>query len=117
VTDRFKYEDIPRIPKTQLIAQLGSSDPETVARALYSATRHEEEDIAWVQNECLKKLSAPEVSVRWAAATCLGDLAFLRRPLDVKIVIAALESATSDPEIEDPASFSLSIVKQFIRLH
>lgn len=109
----LKYEAVPPITREELTVQLESKSPQTVANALYSATRHEY-DWIWVQNQCLKALASPEVSVRWAAATCLGDLAFLRRPLDVGAVIPALETAIKDPAIADPAAFSLSMVKQFL---
>jgi hypothetical protein len=108
----LKYESVPPITREELAVQLESDSPQIVANALYAATRHEE-DWVWVQDQCLKALSSPEVSVRWAAATCLGDLAFLRRPLNVEAVIPALETATKDSAIADPAAFSLSMVRQF----
>jgi hypothetical protein len=42
---------------------------------------------------------------------CLSKLA---RPLDTTVVIPALELAKQDPAISDPASLSLSMVKQFL---
>jgi hypothetical protein len=112
MSDR-KYERVYPINREQLIKDVDSDDPETVAKALYSAARFEE-DTNWVQDQCLSKLTSPELPIRWAAATCLGDLAFSRRPLDVNKVILALERAKQDPAISDPASFSLSMVKQFM---
>jgi hypothetical protein len=108
----LKYEPVYPLSKSELILQLQSGDPEVVAKALYAATKHEE-DWRWVQNQCLEGLKSPEFSVRWAAATCLGDLAFLRRTLDIDTVLPALEMATRDPQISDPAHFNLSVVKQF----
>ena len=109
----LKYKHVRRILREQLIMDLDNSDPETVANALYAATRYEE-DTDWVQKQCLGRLTSPEAVVRWAAATCLGDLALLRRPLNAKMVIPALELAKEDPAIADPASFSLSMIKQFL---
>ena len=109
----LKYEAVRPIAREELANWLASGDPQLVARALYSATKYEE-DWSWVQDQCVASLSSPEVSIRWAAATCLGDLAFLRRPLNVDMVVSALETAIKDPEISDPASFSLSRVKQFV---
>jgi HEAT repeat len=113
VTNKFRYEFVRPTTRNELTSQLESGDPEAVAKALYSATRYEE-DWKWVQDQCLKCLESPEVSVRWAAVTCLGDLAFLRRPLDIHAVLPALEEATKDPKIADPARFSVSMVKQFV---
>ena len=109
----FKYEPVQPIERAQLFRDLASSDPEVVANALYAACRLNE-DTKWLEDECVKRLQASELKVRWAAATCLGDLAFFRRPLDAKRVSSALEEATHDPTISCPARFSLSMVKQFL---
>jgi HEAT repeat protein len=109
-----KYEPVQPLSKRELILQIESGDPQAVSKALYSAAKYEE-DWKWVQSKCLEALKSPEVSVRWAAATCLGDLAFMRRPLDTGSVIPALELATQDPQIADPAGFSLSMVRQFLQ--
>ena len=112
---KFEYEPVQPATRNELISQLESGDPDAVANALYSASKYEQ-DWKWVQDQCLRFLDSPEVSVRWAAVTCLGDLAFLRRPLDIQAVLPALEKATKDPKIADPASFSLSMVRQFLEL-
>jgi len=109
----YKYERIDPVTRGDLTSRLESREAEVVASALYAASKYEE-DWEWVQDQCLKCLNSDEVSVRWAAATCLGDLAFLRRPLDVQVVVPALERAAKDPKIADPASFSLSMVRQFL---
>jgi hypothetical protein len=109
----LKYEPTRPRSRSELISQLQSGDPENIAQALYAASKYEE-DWKWVQDQCLECLNSPEASVRWAAATCLGDLAFIRRPLDILVVVPALERATKDPKIADPASFSLSMIKQFL---
>jgi hypothetical protein len=108
----FKYRLVHPVERDRALRDLESSDPEVLANALYSASRSGE-DTKWLESECLKRLTSAELKIRWAAATCLGDLALFRRPLDVKKVIPALEAATKDPTISDPASFSLSMVKQF----
>lgn len=109
----FKYEPTRPRTRSELVGQLESGDPESIAKALYAASKYDG-DWKWVQDQCLKCLNSPEASVRWAAATCLGDLAFIRRPLDVLVVVPALERATKDPKIADPATFSLSMIRQFL---
>ncbi len=109
----LKYEPVFPVARVELVRQLESNDPKAIADALYSATRYDD-DWKWVQDICLRNLTSAAVPVRWAAATCLGDLALLRRPLDFVIVVAALESAAKDSQISDPANFSLSMVKQFL---
>ena len=112
-TSDLRYEDVERLPKSEVIIRLADADPNVVARALYSAARWEP-DWQWVQQICLEHLASPQIPIRWAAATCLGDLAFLRRPLDCDLVIPALMAAMEDPAISDPAGFSLSMVRQFV---
>jgi hypothetical protein len=107
------YEPVFPRDRAELEKLLRSFDWSDVADALYSASRYES-DWHWVQGECLKRLSDPVVSVRWAAATCLGDLAFRRFPLDKELVIRALEKASLDLEIADPSLFSLGMVKEFV---
>jgi hypothetical protein len=108
----LKYEEVLPLTKSELMIQVESTDPRIVANALYAASRYEK-DWKWVQGQCLKGLNSPEVSIRWAAVTCLGDLAFHRRfPIDLDLVIPALELATQDPQIAEPAGFSLSLVRQ-----
>jgi hypothetical protein len=108
----LKYERVHPVTRQELISRLESDDPEVVANALYACTK-DDEDWKWVQDQCLKRLQSSEVSIRWASATCPGDLAFLRRALDFDEV-PALELAIQDPRIADPASFSLSMLKQFL---
>jgi hypothetical protein len=109
----LKYEPVLPATREELEVMLKSDSPKTVAKALYAATKYEL-DWNWVQDHCLKALTSPEVPIRWAAATCLGDLALLRRPLDVEAVVPALEAATKDATIADPAAFSLSMVREFL---
>jgi hypothetical protein len=94
---------------------LADSDPMVVAEALYSATYHDA-DWKWVQGLCLQFLKSDHVPIRWAAATCLGDLATFHKRLDLDLVIPALREASSDPAIRAPAEDSLSFVKQFVKM-
>ncbi len=113
MADKFKYEQVLPKTRSELNRLLESGNPKEIADALYSASRYDE-DWKWSQDLCLRFLDSEHVHVRWAAATCLGDLAFFRRPLDVPLVVRALERAAKDPEIADPAGFSLSMVKEFL---
>jgi hypothetical protein len=108
----LKYEAVEFIPTEILKSELESEDPVRISKALYAACRCEN-DCSWLQNECLRFLKAESVTVRWAAATCLGDLAMFKRPIDPKKVLAALEEAAQDVSIADPAKFSISLVRQF----
>ena len=109
----LKYEPVLQRNRAVLEKKLGSDTPSEVIDALYSACRYES-DWGWLQSECLKRLSSPVISVRWAAAVCLGDLAWFRHfPIEKDIVIPALENASRDHEIAGPASDSLELVREF----
>jgi hypothetical protein len=112
MSNDLRYESIAPVSESEVLERLESAKFEIVAEALYAATKHEG-DWKWVQDTCLAALLSPSMQVRRAAATCLGDLAFLRRQLDAGVVIKALEQACEDPAIADPARVSLSMVKQF----
>jgi hypothetical protein len=106
------YREPPIFTRSELVAELNSGDSHRVADALVSAIRHEE-DWQWAQEQCLMLLKAPAKEVRWAAATCLGDLAFFfNRPIDHARALAALYEVAEDPSISDPALFSISLIKQ-----
>jgi hypothetical protein len=62
---------------------------------------------------CLRFLNSEHVSVRWVAATCLGDLASFKRPIDAVKVLDALTAVRQDKTIADPVKFSIGLVKQF----
>jgi hypothetical protein len=110
---KLLYERVLQLDVVSISVILESGDAKQVADALYSATRYQS-DWRWLQNECIRRLTDPEVLVRWAAAICLGDLAWFRRfPVDRDLIISALEAASLDPEIADPATDSLSLVREF----
>lgn len=106
------YREPPVFTRSELINELNSGDPHRIADALASAVRHDD-DWHWSQEQCLMLLKAHDAQIRWAAATCLGDLAFFfHRPIDHPRVLAALYEAAEDPAISDPALFSISLIKQ-----
>lgn len=110
----FQYEAVKPLPHAELIEELKSGVPDRIATALFSASRFDN-DWDWVEEQCLNNVAHKSARVRWAAVTCLGDLALFKRPLKLNAVIPALEKALADPEIADPAAFSLSMVKQFCK--
>ena len=109
----LRYESLDAIGKERLVDMLESDDPEIAARALYAGTRWEE-DWKWMESQCLRFIGSPTLVVRRAAASCLGDLALMRRPLDIAAVIPALTAAMKDPEIAGIAEDSLSLVSEFL---
>src|SRR3974390_2173406 len=109
----MRYEPVRRLTKDQLHSNLENHDPEVVAEALHSAARFDD-DRQWVQDVRLEKMKSSHAQVRWAAATCLGDMACWRCHLDLERVIPALELATQDAEIAGPATLSLSMVRRFL---
>jgi uncharacterized membrane-anchored protein len=112
MSDELIHRAPPVFTHAELVAELESGDSSRVADGLASAVRYDE-DWRWVQEECLKFLHGSRVPVRWAAATCLGDLAFFfHRPIDHQRVLIALYEAAEDSAISDPALYSISLIKQ-----
>jgi hypothetical protein len=107
-----EFEHVRFIPHEELVRDLLSGEPRRIAAALYGASRYDE-DWEWVQSNCLLCLRSTDVTVRRAAATCLGDLAFFfRRPINAALVLSALKISADDPTIADPAQLSISLVMQ-----
>jgi hypothetical protein len=62
----------------------------------------------------MKALKCDHVQVRWAAATCLGNLAVFHKRLDLDLVLPALheaEDAALVPAVHD----ALNDNKQFVK--
>ena len=108
----LRYEEVGFVPHEALRREVESGDPERISKALCSASRYED-DWRWVQDQCISFLKSEHASVRWTAATCLGDLAMYRRPIDAMKVHEALLDAVNDPVVASPAQFSIELVKQF----
>src|ERR1700724_2909787 len=104
-------EPVEPMSRSAVVHALKSGDPGQIAQALYSSTYHDP-DWRWVQGECLRFLTHEERTVRWAAATCLGDLAMFHKILDLELVLPALQEALKDEAIHDVVELSLSFIKQ-----
>jgi len=105
---------VPELPREEIERDLASGDPERIGEALYSATYHDP-DWRWVQEQCLRFLKHGNVCVRWAAATCLGDLAMFHKTLDLPRVLPELFEACKDEEIRRAAEESISFIKRAVK--
>jgi hypothetical protein len=112
--DELKYEPVECRTRQELVRQFDSGDASSIAAALYSATYHDP-DWKWVQSQCLRYLTSPELQVRWAAATCLGDLSVFHHKLDLELVIPALQQALNDPSIRSTVGDSLDQIHTNIK--
>jgi hypothetical protein len=108
----LRYEEVEFVSHQALKNEVESGDPARISGALHSASRYEE-DWKWTQDQCLRFLRSGHVSVRWAAATCLGDLAMFKRPIEGLKVLEALVDARQDTAIIEPVEFSIGLVKEF----
>jgi hypothetical protein len=108
----LRYEEVEFVSHEALHSEVESGDPARISKALYSASRYED-DWKWTQDQCLRFLKSEHLSVRWTAATCLGDLAFFKRPIEAVKVLEALLNARQDPTIADPVQFSMNLVREF----
>jgi hypothetical protein len=114
MADDFVYKPVEARDRESLLASFESSDPKEVSQVLYSATYHDP-DWRWVQEWCLKFLKSDHAGIRWAAATCLGDLAVFHKQLDLDLVLPALNAARSDPSIASTVEDRLSFITQAVK--
>lgn len=112
--DELKYEPVERRTREEILEIFDSGDAASIAKALYSATYHDR-DWKWVQSQCLRFLTNPNPTVRWAAATCLGDLSVFHHKLDLELVVPALQQAMDDPTIRSTVSDSLDQIYQNVK--
>jgi HEAT repeat protein len=112
--DDLNYEHVERKTREELLRLFDSDDPPSIAAALYSAAYHDS-DWKWVQSQCLRCLTSPDLRVRWAAATCLGDLSVFHHKLDLELVIPALKQALNDPSIRSTVDDSLEQIHQNVK--
>ena len=110
-----KYVPVEQMSRAEIMRALAGDDPERISGALYSATYYDPE-WRWVQDECLKFLKHSDVRVRWADATCLGDLAMFHKVLDLPRVLPEMFEAAHEDAIRDAAEFSISLIKQKCRV-
>lgn len=112
--DELKYEPVEPRTREELVRMFDSGDGACIAAALYSAAYHDS-DWRWVQSQCLSYLTHPDLRVRWAAATCLGDLSVFHHKLDLELVVPALQQMMDDPTIRSTVSDSLDQIYQNVR--
>jgi hypothetical protein len=112
--DEPKYERVEPREREELLKLLDSGNPSFISTALYSATYHDG-DWRWVQSQCLRLLSHSSTKVRWAAATCLGDLSVFHHQLDLELVLPALHEALNDPAIRSTVDDSLDQIRQNVK--
>ena len=112
--DERKYEPVESLPREEILRLLDSGDESCICAALYSATYHDS-DWRWVQAQCLRLLTHPSPQVRWAAATCLGDMAVFHHQLDLEVVLPALHQALNDQAIRSTVEDSLDQIHQNIK--
>ena len=112
--DERKYQPVEQRTREELLELLESGDESCISIGLYSATYHDS-DWKWVQAQCLRFLTHPSLPVRWAAATCLGDLSFFHRQLDLDLVLPALHQALNDPTIRSTVDDSLDQIRQSVK--
>jgi len=112
--NELKYEPVEPVPREEIMRLFDSDDASCISSALYSAAYHES-DWRWVQSQCLRFLTHQNPQVRWAAATCLGDMAVFHHELDLAIVLPALREAFNDPAIRATVQDSLDQIHQNIK--
>ncbi|HLJ29065.1 MAG TPA: hypothetical protein VKY85_20310 [Candidatus Angelobacter sp.] len=111
-----RYEAVIPRSRDEIIELLDSADASKIISGLQSAT-FEEADWRWVQSQCLRFLKDPDVRVRWAAATFLGDIAAFHHKLDLDIVLPALEEGRKDPSISSAAQESIEFIRHYVATH
>lgn len=110
----MKYEEIPPIERVDAEAAIASGVPPRIADAVLRASLSNI-DPAWVEAACLRSLTHPDLQVRWAALSALGNLARRYRYLDVDDVLAALEPLRGNAVLNGKVSDLLDDIDTYVR--
>jgi hypothetical protein len=114
MSEDLKYKEVKRMTREEILEALASQKPERIQTALWSAANFDQ-DWRWVQDQCLRYLTFPDLWVRRSAATCLGILAVFHKKLDVERVIPKLEDAGRDEEVRPFVQDSLEDIHHHIK--
>jgi hypothetical protein len=109
----LRYEEPEAMDRRTAELALRGSDSAAISRALLAVALHDP-DWTWVQEHCLRLLSAADPDVRGLAATCLGHLARIHGTLDLDRVEPKLRELRKDPEVGGRAEDALDDIQQFM---
>ena len=110
----MKYESIRGTSRQDAETAFRQRNAEEIEKALLSVALHDE-DLEWVQANCLKFLEYPDKGVQATAITCLGHLARIHRTIDTATVLPALQAKLQDPDLAGRASDALDDIEMFTR--
>lgn len=109
-----EYDDMPPITRTAAVNALNSGDPEAMSLALIRSAFHDP-DWRWVQEQCLRLSTYPNLWVQRNCATCLGHIARLHGQLDTARVIPVLDMLAQYDDVASWAEAALEDVAVFIQ--
>ena len=95
---RFEYHEPKPYNRADAVRALRAEDPATICAALVGVAFHEP-DWRWVQGECVRLATHPDVGVRGTVATCFGHLARIHGTIDLPVVEPTLAELAGDPEV------------------
>ena len=99
--------------RTEIELLLSSKNFESIYEGLMTAVYHDE-DWEWVQEQCHRFITTPNLQLRRGAIQGLGLIAVFRRQLDANRAVSALMHAMSDPTVQGEADDALRDIRQFI---
>ena len=91
----MKYEDLPELGRTVILARLAAGSNSETAQAILSAALFDD-DWKWAQDICIKHSTHENANVRGSAILGLGHIARIHRKLENAPVIQAIKSGLND---------------------
>ena len=111
--EAHRYDEPEPMDRATADSALRSGDSAAICRALVAVAFHDP-DWVWVQEHCLRLLSAVDPDVRGVAATSLGHLARIHGALDLARVEPRLRELRNDPVAGGRAEDALDDIQQFM---
>jgi hypothetical protein len=112
----LQYHEIVPLDKAAAGELLLSGDEEKMVMGLLGAVEGDTE-WRWVQDQCLRFVDDPRVTVARVAIMCLGHLARMERKLDLDKVMPVLEMCLKheNPAIQGVTEDTLSDIRIYCR--
>ena len=111
---RFEYHEPAPYDRADAVRALHATEPATVCAALVGIAFHEP-DWRWVQGECVRLATHPDVGVRSVVASCFGHLARIHGTIDLPVVDPVLAELARDPEVAGRVSDARDDFAMFLK--
>lgn len=112
-SSEFEYQSIPLLDRPELEGLLQSTDPVRIVYGLLSAALYDF-DLAWAEDQCIRRLYYPNLDVQNAALTSIGHIARLNGAINLPVVVPILIDLLKNPDTAGLADDALDMIETHV---